>query len=79
MAEVVALPVSHLDDIATLMEAVAAEVRNGDIRAISGAGVLLTEHGEVHVFGWGRTDDVHAIGLLHLGIDWLAGRKTASS
>lgn len=71
LAEVVSLPGNHLDDIAALMEAVAAEVRRGDLKAVSGACVLLTDEGEVQVFGWGRTDDLHAIGLLHLGIDWL--------
>jgi len=35
--------------------------------------VTLDETGTPTVYGWGRdADDIHAIGLLHLGASWLA-------
>lgn len=30
--------------------------------------VQLAENGEVKIYGWGETDDVHALGVLQMGI-----------
>ena len=30
--------------------------------------VRLMENGEIDCYGWGDTSDIHAIGLLHLGL-----------
>ena len=35
--------------------------------------VQVTETGEAAVYGWGETDDIHALGCLQLGIFSLTG------
>jgi hypothetical protein len=63
-----------LSDIAGQIEVVAAQVRAGSLGDVAaGVCVLLDAEGLPRVFGWGRdTDDIRAIGLLHLGASWLS-------
>lgn len=76
MPELVKLPVGNLHDIPALLEALAREIQDGQHgTVISGAGVFVDEQGSVFVCGWGRTDDIHSIGLLQLGSAWLASHK----
>lgn len=66
----------HLHDIPTLLRNLAAEIEAGAHgNVVAGAATFLVEDGEVFVCGWGRTDDVHSIGLLHLGASWLATHR----
>lgn len=63
----------NLNDIPRLLENLAQEIRDGwhgDI--VAGAAVLLRDDGDVIVFGWGKTEGIHSLGLLHLGAQWLA-------
>lgn len=39
-----------------------------DNRTKSMVAVQIHEDGHVQIYGWGETDDIHAIGALHLGI-----------
>ena len=78
MTEILPIGVTHLHDIPTLLRNLANEIENrvhGDL--VAGAATFLCANGEVFVCGWGRTDDVHSIGLLQLGAAWLAANRTA--
>ena len=38
--------------------------------------VQLTDNGQVQIYGWGETDDVHALGVLQLGMaELISGRS----
>lgn len=39
-----------------------------DSRTTAVIAVQLAENGEVQVYGWGDTSDIHALGVLQLGI-----------
>lgn len=73
---VVQLPTGNLNDIAALIRQVADDIESGQYgKIVSGAAIALNEEGAPVVFGWGRTDDIHSIGLFHLGASWLASHK----
>lgn len=40
--------------------------------------VQIAENGEIKVYGWGETDDMHAIGMLHCGLNFLATNRVES-
>ncbi len=44
------------------------EVDEGFARTTAMIAVQLTEGGGIKVYGWGDTDNIHALGLLHLGL-----------
>lgn len=74
--KIVPLGVSNLNDIAASMEIVAKAIRDGKHGALeSAACVLLKDNGEPVIFGWGKTHDIHSMGLLTLGASWLASAK----
>jgi hypothetical protein len=59
------------------MRAAADAIEKGDrgnIQAV--AAVAIDDAGAVVVWGWGRTFDVHTVGLLHVGAAWIASRRT---
>lgn len=65
-----------LADVAGSMEKAAADIRASQgAPVLSAACVTIDENGEVAVYGWGRTDDIQSIGLLHLGAAWLSNHK----
>lgn len=39
--------------------------------------VQITEAGGVEIYGWGETDDIHALGVLQLGIAKLISNREA--
>lgn len=39
--------------------------------------VQITENGDVQIYGWGETDDVHALGVLQLGMHQLIAERSA--
>ena len=66
----------NLADVAASMEQAAADIRaSQDAPVLSAACITLDANGEIAVYGWGRTDDIHSIGLLQLGAAWLASHK----
>lgn len=66
-----------LNDIPARMEGMAALVRAGEYgETESGVCVLINKEGELTVCGWGRTYDIHSVGLLSLGIQFLAANRT---
>lgn len=74
--KVVELPGGDLLDIPKRMETVAGQIAAGDHGVVTaGVCVLVDDAGNLKVFGWGRTDDVHTVGLLHLGAAWLAQHR----
>ena len=76
--KVVPLGRGNLDDLVALSQNLADQIKSGvhgDLR--SGVVVLLKANGEPVVMGWGReADDIHGIGLLTLGAQWLSARET---
>lgn len=66
-----------LADVADSMETAAADIRALAIPVVSAACITIDEDGQLAVYGWGRTDDVHSIGLLQLGATWLATNKVS--
>lgn len=40
--------------------------------------IQLAENGDVQVYGWGKTDDMHAIGMIELGKSRLIADMTES-
>lgn len=61
-----------LQDIPACMEAVAQKIREGEHGDVTCAvAVILQSDGSPVVFGWGRTDAVHSIGVLGIGMGWL--------
>lgn len=70
--KVVPLDAGNVQDIPAMLENLAAQIRAGEVGPFeSGAGVLIGHDGDVVVLGWGRTDDIHSIGILHIGAAWL--------
>lgn len=70
------LPRGDLNNIPELMRGAAQTIQDGELGEItSGCAVLINADGVPTVFGWGRTDDVHSTGLLHLGADWLSQHR----
>ncbi len=61
-----------LNDIPARMEAVAASIRNGEVAPAAAVAVFIDESGELVVYGWGKTETIHSVGLLNLGAIWLA-------
>lgn len=75
--KVVELPRGDINDIPRLMRNIADEIEAGNRGPIfCGAAVFLDDDGVPTVFGWGRTGDVHSIGLFHIGANLLAAHKT---
>lgn len=65
-----------LTDIPRLMRVMADEIERGDHGEIVGAAaVFLDENGSPIVCGWGRAEDVQAIGILAIGQHWLAANR----
>ena len=64
----------NLSDIPLCMERLAAEIREGRHGNPSmGVAVFFEKTCQPLVCGWGvDTDDIRAIGLLHLGAAWLS-------
>ena len=74
MTNIVELPRSNLHDIPALLEAVARQIRDGELGEVTcGAGIFLAGD-DVIVCGWGQTDGVHSIGLFNIGASWLCNR-----
>jgi hypothetical protein len=73
---VVDFPTGNFRDIPAALEVMAKLIREGVLGdVVSGAGTFLRSDGSVVVCGWGDTSDVHSIGLLTLGAEWLAARR----
>lgn len=73
-----AFPSTTLQDVAACIRAVADAVERGDHgNIVSGAGVVLDDDGTPVIFGWGRTDRVHTIGILQIGASILANMADA--
>jgi len=68
---VVELVPNSLRDIPAAMEVAAQEIREA-ANITAGVGVFIDEAGDLKVFGWGDTHDIHSIGLLMAGASWLA-------
>lgn len=74
MTNIVELPKRNLQDIPALLEAMARDIRSGDLGEVQcGAGIFLAGD-DVIVCGWGQTDGVHSIGLFNIGANWLCNR-----
>lgn len=66
----------HLHDLPALLRNLAGEIEAGAHgEVVAGAATFLLGDGGVFVCGWGRTDDVHSIGLLQIGASWLATHR----
>ena len=71
LAEVHTLYETNARSIADMLKQAAATIEtetDDDDRTKSMVTVQIHESGAVQIYGWGETDDVHAIGALHLGI-----------
>ena len=78
MTNLIEIGKANLHDIPALLENFARELRegvHGDV--VAGAATFLQDDGDVLGFGWGRTDDVHSVGLLSLGAVGLAANRVA--
>lgn len=67
----------NFGNIPLLMKEMAAQLRAGTHGSVrTGVAVFLREDGTPIVCGWGQdADDIHAIGLLHLGAAWLCSHE----
>lgn len=67
LAEVVTLYDSNASQIPAMLrkraDAIDAETEKDD-RTVAMIAVEVTESGDVQLFGWGDTDDFHALGVL---------------
>lgn len=73
---VVELGRGDLNDIPARMRGAADAIEageHGDVQA--GVAVVIDGNGVPVIFGWGKTTDIHSIGLLHLGAAWLAANR----
>lgn len=65
------------DDIAAMLRQAAGNIESetdADNRTVSMVAVQVSETGTVSVYGWGRTDTMHAIGALTAGVATLTNR-----
>lgn len=70
-AEVTTLYESNCRSIPDMLKQAAEAIESesdDDSRTKAMVAVQIHECGTVQVYGWGDTDDVHAIGALHMGI-----------
>jgi hypothetical protein len=72
---VVDIGINNLLDIPAMLRRLADDIEGGeygDIKAVVAVAVEATGGGSPIVFGFGETDDIYSIGVLHLGIGFLA-------
>ena len=69
---VIKLVERNVADIPAMMEAMAKEIREGNVGTIvRGAAVFMNDQSEVTVCGWGSDmDELQVLGLLSLGQSW---------
>jgi len=53
-------------------DSIASERDEGSSPTVAMVAVQLCDNGEVRVYGWGDTDNLRAIGLLHCGLTEIA-------
>lgn len=62
----------NLNDVVALLRNAADQVERGELGTIpSGVLVLVDEAGSPIVFGFGKADPIHSIGILHIGAAYL--------
>jgi hypothetical protein len=67
-----------LRDIPGMLRKLASDIEageHGEITAVVAVALEATGGGRPIVFGWGDTDDIHTIGILHLGIGFLVAHE----
>lgn len=60
-------------------DSIETEREEGYVPTKAMVAVQLCENGEIKVYGWGETDDMHAIGILHCGLNFLSANKVEST
>lgn len=64
---IVASPAVNLADIPGMMVRTAGRLQEGELgTVVAGVFVTLDEQGCIRVFGWGRTEAVHTLGVLQM-------------
>ena len=71
LAEVVSLFPENAREVPAMLrnaaDAIETEAEDDD-RTVAVIAVQVTESGAVEVYGWGETDDLHAVGALTAGV-----------
>lgn len=78
LAEVITFPGGNAGNISAMLRQAADTIdreTEADDRTESIVAVSLSENGTVAVYGWGRTDNIRAMGTLHLALADLARRE----
>ena len=76
LAEVVTLYETNASSVVDMLRQAADNVEketDEDDRTEAIVAVQITQSGVVEVYAWGKTDSVHALGVLHLGMQKIAG------
>ena len=71
--KIVNLRAANLTNIPAMLREVADSIekgRHGEVRAMSD--VMLADGRDPVIFGWGLTDSIHSLGVLQIGLTWLA-------
>lgn len=67
IAEVITLYDSNANDVVAMLRKRADIIEaqtDEDDRSVAVIAVEVTESGDIQVFGWGQTDDFHALGVM---------------
>lgn len=71
-AEIVPLYAVNASDVAAMLRQAADSIETEEAEGYSPtramAAVQISENGGIQIYGWGRTDTMHSLALLHLGV-----------